>query len=103
MNASDRQLHITRVYTFASPVVGNSRFVDSYNALGIETWRMANLSNWDPHLPPDLSYRHVNEAELISSWFEVHADPGCWHSIQTYLRVLDPLIGIGSNCEPPAA
>jgi triacylglycerol lipase len=99
-NASDRQLRIKRVYTFASPVVGNAAFADAYNALGIETWRIANFWDWVPHLPPDFSYRHVKEAELLTSWFEVHADPGCWHSMQTYLHILDPSIAIESDCNP---
>ncbi len=99
-NAHDRQLHISRVYTFASPLVGNSEFVDSYNALGIETWRIANFLDWVPHLPPDFSYHHVNEAQPISSWFEVHADPACWHSMLTYLHVLDRSIDIDAGCVP---
>jgi predicted lipase len=99
-NANDQQLRISRVYTFASPLVGNYEFAEAYNALGIETWRIANFWDWVPHLPPDLSYRHVNEAELISSWFEVHLDPVCWHAMKTYLHVLDPLINIDFNCIP---
>jgi triacylglycerol lipase len=99
-NATDVQLHISRVYTFASPYVGNFRFVKAYNDLGIETWRIANFWDWVPHLPPDPSFWHVNEPELISSWFEVHADPGCWHSMQTYLHILDPMIAIEDKCKP---
>lgn len=99
-NARDVGLHISRVYTFASPYVGNFRFVQAYNALGIETWRIANFWDWVPHLPPDPSFWHVNSPELISSWFEVHADPVCWHSMQTYLHILDPTIAIDDTCAP---
>ncbi len=99
-NASDRQLHIARLYTFASPYVGDFEFVKSYNTLGIETWRIANFWDRVPHLPPGLEFRHVNQPEHIDSWFEVHADPVCWHSMQTYLHVLDPTISIDEGCEP---
>jgi triacylglycerol lipase len=99
-NASDQQLRISRVYTFASPFVGDSDFAASYNALGIETWRIADFWDRVPHLPDRLEFKHVNQAHPINSWFEVHADVICWHSMQTYLHVIDPTIPIDPSCAP---
>jgi predicted lipase len=77
-NASDKQLVISRIYTFASPFVGDAEFVRSFDGLGIESWRIANF--WDvlPHLPPNLEFKHVHCPYPINSWFEVHADPNCF-------------------------
>jgi hypothetical protein len=99
-NASDQQLEIKRVYTFASPLVGNPVFAAAYNELGIETWRIANFWDRVPHLPPAIEFKHVNQAHPINSWFEVHADVVCWHLLLTYLHVLDPSIDIDPNCAP---
>jgi hypothetical protein len=99
-NASDKQLRVSRIYTFASPFVGDSKFARSFDSLGIDSFRIANFFDVVPHLPPNLEFRHVGSPEAINSGIRVHADPVCWHSMQTYLNAIDPNIPIDESCNP---
>lgn len=87
-NAGDVNLHIERVYTFASPRVGTEEFADAYDSLGIETWRIANPFDIITSLP--LGFRHVNEFEPVNPGDWVNRTPYCLHSMITYLYLLNP-------------
>jgi hypothetical protein len=97
-----RQVTIDRLCTFASPRVGRSTFVDQFNALPIDKWRIANTQDLVPKVPPPwlCGYRHVNDAYEFSSAGQVRFNPSCWHSMLTYLHWLDPSRQVRSNCKP---
>lgn len=82
--------------TFASPFVGDAAFAAAFDALGLTSWRIVNRPDLVPKLPP-LEYQHVQTLELLDSGDETVSsifDPlltlSCWHSLQTYLHLLDP-------------
>ena len=95
--------------TFASPFVGDAAFAQSFDALGITSWRIVNSPDVVPKLPP-FEYEHVQVAEPIDSGNETVfslLNPklmiGCWHSLQTYLHMLDNSLPIEAACLPQAA
>jgi hypothetical protein len=96
-----RQVTIDRLCTFASPRVGRSTFVDQFNALPIDKWRIANTQDIVPKVPPSwlCGYRHVNDAYEFSSAGQVRFNPSCWHSMLTYLHWLDPSRQVRLNCK----
>jgi Lipase (class 3) len=84
-------LKISRVYTFASPRVGNAAFARSYNALGVPTWRIVNEPDVVPDFPPEvLGYVHVKGQHRISSTGTALPTISCAHALNTYLHVLTP-------------
>jgi hypothetical protein len=84
-------LEISRVYTFASPRVGNAAFARSYDALGVPTWRIANEPDVVPDFPPEvLGYVHVKGEHRISSIGIALPTVSCAHALNTYLHVLAP-------------
>jgi hypothetical protein len=84
-------LEISRVYTFASPRVGNATFAHSYDALGVPTWRIANQPDVVPDFPPEvLGYVHVKEEHRISSIGIALPTISCAHALNTYLHMLAP-------------
>jgi Lipase (class 3) len=89
--------------TFASPKVGDQGFVDAFNRLGLTSWRIVNKQDIVPHLPPGLFYDHVDTQELFDSDKIVQPSFGCWHSLATYLHLLDSSFPIESNCQPLTA
>lgn len=84
---------ITTVCTFASPRVGNTEFVNEFNQLPLTSWRIVNTQDIVPKLPlhlPLFDYQHVGTEFTFSSAGMVKGNPGCWHSMCTYLHWLDP-------------
>jgi hypothetical protein len=78
-------------YFFASPMVGNSTFVQTYNALVPNTYRIVNKPDIVPQLPGTLlGYEHVNTLFEINSlnFPEIKHSIGCYHSINTYIYAL---------------
>jgi hypothetical protein len=90
-NAAEGLLEISRVYTFASPRVGNATFAQSYDALGVPTWRIVNEPDVVPDFPPEvLGYVHVKEERRVSSIGLALPTISCAHALNTYLHVLAP-------------
>jgi predicted lipase len=89
------------VYTFASPRVGNKVFAGSYDDLVPTSWRVTNLNDIVPHLPPLLAgYVHVDaEFPINSDVTSKHTVP-CWHSLLTYLNTLDATVALEGGCVP---
>ena len=57
-----------------------------------------------PKLPPEiLGFTHVNAEEQLSSTGKVKPTLECWHSLSTYLNLLDSTLPIGTNCRLPSA
>jgi hypothetical protein len=90
-NAALRLLEISRVYTFASPRVGDASFAHSYDALAMPTSRIVNAPDIVPDFPPEvLGYVHVKEQHRISSIGLALPTITCAHALNTYLHALTP-------------
>ncbi len=100
-NAMTHKIKNPAICTFASPKVGDPTFTDAFNKLGLTSWRVANLRDIVPKLPPGF-FCHVNSEALIDSTGK--AGPGliCSHKLTTYLGVLDPSLPIDAECQIPA-
>ncbi len=104
-NKEKNKFDITTVCTFASPRVGNGEFVSQFNQLPLTSWRIVNTQDIVPkvplHIPLLFDYRHVGAEFSFSSKGEVKGNPGCWHSMGTYLHWLDPNnIKVDDDCKP---
>ena len=83
--------------------MGNAEFVRQFNLLPLDSWRIVNCQDLVPKLPlhlPLFGYEHVATPYAFSSegvvkWW----NPGCWHSMSTYLHWLDPSIGVDPKCK----
>lgn len=69
-------------------------FVNKYDALPIDSWRIVNEQDIVPKVPPSipfiLPYIHVGDQYAFNSSRMVKFDPRCWHWMSTYLHWLDP-------------
>lgn len=75
--------------TFASPLVGDTGFVDCFNGIGLTSWRIANAPDIVPKLPPPLfGYRHVNQLVPVDFTGKAKATLSCAHAMNTYLAML---------------
>ena len=72
------------VYTFASPRVGNRKFVNSYKAFNIKTCRFINKLDIVPMLPRGFGYEHVCPAKVFSDG--VFGNISYNHDISTYIN-----------------
>jgi hypothetical protein len=99
-----RKVVIATVCTFASPRVGMEVFAQAFNALTINSWRIANDQDIVPKIPPAipilLPYQHVNTLYAFSSAGMVNFNPSCWHSMKTYLHWLDSNQKLDPDCVP---
>ena len=85
--------------TFASPRVGDSTFVAAFNQLGLTSWRVVNVRDVVPGLPFQwLGFSHVDVEQDFDSSGKVQPNVGCWHSLATYLSLIDPTLSPDSNC-----
>jgi predicted lipase len=101
------------VYTFGSPRTGDSLFASTYDQVVKNSYRVANRLDIVPTLPPPVDYDHVlNPHELnpiqllpLPPKVLVKFNPGCEHSLQTYLYLLSlqsggPVLPLESTCQP---
>jgi len=89
------------VITFASPFVGDSQFARTYEAEVPNSWRIANLVDLVPKLPPpNWGFDHVNQLFPVNSFGLAKLFPACTHAMATYLFLLNrvtPPSGSGSE------
>jgi Lipase (class 3) len=97
-NALVHKIQNPGLWTFASPKVGDQGFVDAFNRLGLTSWRIVNKQDIVPHLPPGLFYKHVDTEELYDSQGVVQPSFGCWHSLATYLHLLNASYPLDAGC-----
>jgi predicted lipase len=101
-NSTKNKFDISTLCTFASPRVGNSEFVSTFNQLALCSWRIVNTEDIVPKLPPHipvvLDYGHVNDASSFSSAGQAKKSLGCCHAMQTYLHWLDTTIAVRPDC-----
>ena len=101
-NARAGQIANPMLCTFASPLVGDATFAAAFNALKLTSWRVDNLLDLVTKLPPAaLGFVHVNTDEPVDSALKVWPDPGCSHSLATYLSLIDPAKPPDSGCRLP--
>jgi hypothetical protein len=86
-----------RLYTLASPRVGDLTFHNLFNHVVPDAFRIENRMDIVPKTPPPLFYFHVgDETELIPPP-NLKFDLGCEHSILSYFNMLSALIGQQAN------
>jgi hypothetical protein len=88
------------VYTYASPRTGNTQFVNTYNHVVPNTFRIANRLDLVPKLPLPPLYDHVLDLSdlnpVILSFplkFLVKPDIPCLHVLNSYLFLMSRLAG----------
>ncbi len=90
-NAHTNQIHNPTICTFASPLVGDATFAGVFNKLGLTSWRIVNAPDVVPMLPPALfGFVHVDTIQPFNSRGTVKSSFGCWHTLATYLSLIDP-------------
>ena len=92
-NEARRKFDISSLCTFSLPRVGNMEFVHLFNLLPIDSWRIVNIRDVVPKLPPHipcvLDYSHVDTAYPFNSSDFAKNNLLCWHTMETYLHWLD--------------
>jgi hypothetical protein len=79
----------TTSYTFASPKVGELFFHHTYDSVVPDTYRIYNRPDLVPQAPL-FPYEHVgNGLELVPPFNSINATLACWHSLDTYLWLMD--------------
>jgi triacylglycerol lipase len=97
-----------KVYTLASPRVGDLTFHNVFDTTILNAFRVVNRLDIVPKTPPPPLYIHVgDESELIPSG-QVNQTIPCEHHLTTYLNLLATQIGtqasypIQAECVPGA-
>lgn len=102
------------VFSFSGPRVGNKRFKERLEGLGVKVLRVVNIHDTVPKVPgiffnekvPPLvqklaeglpwSYSHVGVELLLdhknSPFLEDTNDPSCFHNLEAHLHLLDGLV-----------
>ncbi len=88
---------IPRICTFASPRVGDPTIATQFDQLEISSWRIVNEPDLVPKLP-FLGFQHVETEYTYNSGNSVEWSLACWHSLDTYLHLLDPNQPLGAKC-----
>jgi GH25 family lysozyme M1 (1,4-beta-N-acetylmuramidase) len=103
-NAHTEQIANPLLCTFASPLVGDATFASAFNALGLTSWRIDNTLDLVTKVPPPiLGFVHVDTDVPVNSSGKVKRDPLCWHSLSTYLSLIDPAKLPDPGCRLPTA
>jgi predicted lipase len=93
------------VYTYGSPRTGDSLFASTFDQVVKNSFRVANRVDIVPTLPPPVDYEHVLNPYELNPKVLVKFNPGCEHSIITYMYLLSlqsggPVIPLDSDCQP---
>ena len=97
-NSRSTKLATPLICTFASPRVGDPAFKAEFDKLGITSWRIVNELDVVPKLP-FLGFRHVENEEAYNSGPSVDWTLACWHSLNTYLHLIDPSQPLSPECQ----
>lgn len=97
-NANADLLHVPRIYTFASPLVGDADFVAAFEQRGVESWRIANVLDVVTHVPV-IGFKHVDKLVSLNSGLWVNRTATCLHSMMTYLHLIHPAFPLEKGCE----
>ena len=95
---------IDALYTLASPMVGDSIFVNVFNGLKLNSWRIINEQDIVRILPPfPPTYQHVDTEQQYDSRGKVQQSISCCHAVATYLSLIDPTLKPDPSCQLPSA
>ncbi len=101
-NSIKGKFDISLISTLASPRVGNMEFKQVFGGLTLTSWRVYNIRDVVPKVPPSipfiLDYEHVDVAYSFDSWVFAKKNLGCYHSIDTYLHWLDNSLPLAPEC-----
>jgi hypothetical protein len=98
-NAKTDKIPSPICYTFASPRVGDSTFVGIFDQLDFTSWRIVNVRDIVPNLPPEiLGFRDVDALQKYDSNGKVKSSIACAHALTTYLYLIDPSRQPDANC-----
>ncbi len=101
-NSIKGKFDISLISTLASPRVGNMEFKHVFGGLTLTSWRVYNIRDVVPKVPPSipfiLDYEHVDVAYSFDSWAFAKKNLGCYHSIDTYLHWLDNSLPVAPEC-----
>jgi hypothetical protein len=104
LNSGTAQLS---VYTYASPRVGEMFFQHTYDGVAPDTYRVHNRPDLVPKVP-FFPYVHVgNDIEVVPPFDSINRTLECWHSLDTYLWLMDQQAGGNTfkprpDCQGPA-
>ena len=88
-NSLTKKVKTPLLCTLASPRVGDYTFATTFDGLGIPSWRIVNELDIVPKLPI-FPFWHIQTEHLYNSGSTTVWSLECWHSIDTYLNLLDP-------------
>lgn len=97
----------TQIYTYASPRVGELMFQHTFDSMLPNTYRLHHRSDIVPKTPL-FPYVHVgSDIELVSPYQAINGTLACWHSLDTYLWLMDKQNGgntlkVDVQCQGPA-
>ncbi|HEY1741833.1 MAG TPA: hypothetical protein VGG18_01615 [Granulicella sp.] len=93
--------NIQLVSTLASPKVGNTKFVQTFNAQPFTSWRIFNIPDKVPQLPLSIGiidFEAVDTGYSFDSTSFAAPNEGCYHSIDTYLHGIDDTQPVAPEC-----
>jgi pimeloyl-ACP methyl ester carboxylesterase len=96
-NSQTKKVETPLLCTLASPRVGDYDFKTIFDGLLIPSWRIVNEPDLIPNTPYFGFWHIETEYEYDSGWSTIPW-PECWHSIYTYLHLLDPSQPLSSGC-----
>jgi Lipase (class 3) len=99
-NSLTKKVKTPLLVTLASPRVGDYTFATTFNNLDIASWRIVNELDVVPKLPV-FPFWHIDTEHLYNSGTSTWWSLECWHSIDTYLHLLDPKQPLLKSCLPP--
>ena len=82
-----------KLYTLASPRVGDLSFHNLFNHVVQDAFRVANRLDIVPKTPPPLFYFHVGDETEMVPPAALKFELGAEHSIRSYFNMLGTLIG----------
>jgi hypothetical protein len=98
-NSLTKKMKTPLLCTLASPRVGDYTFATNFNNLGIASWRIVNEPDLVPKLPI-FPFWHIDTEYDYNSLNSAVWSLECWHSIDTYLHLLNPQLPLLSQCVP---
>ena len=96
-NAASTEETIPLVCTFASPRVGDTTFAQKFDELSAASWRIVNELDVVPKVP-FIGFTHVGTEYVYNSSATALWTLSCWHSLSTYLNLLDPKQPLSKDC-----
>ncbi len=97
-NANAGLLHVSQIYTFASPLVGDAEFATAFDKLPVTSWRIANILDAVTHVPA-IGFEHVNTVQQYNSWATINLNLTCLHSMTSYLHLVHPAFPLDQECD----